>query len=72
MDKSSDKDGLIYLIYYVKENLSELEDVTSHDENRFAYGEKTAYVEILGLLKDNLKKAEEYGLDFDIEEKFPL
>ena len=40
-------------------------------ESQFAYGEKTAYVECLELISQ-WKKAEKHGLDFCIEERFPL
>lgn len=37
----------------------------------FAFGEKTAFVECLEILQ-TWDKAEENGLDYDIEKKFPI
>ncbi len=37
----------------------------------FLYGEKTAYVECLEIIQQ-WEKADKNGLDYDIEEKFPL
>ena len=52
-------------------NLFELKDAKSSDEDRFAYGQKTAYVEVLEILQE-WKDAIIHGLDFDVEKVFPL
>ena len=51
--------------------LEELKDARETGENGFLYGEQTAYTECLEyiLLWD---RAAEHGLDFDIEERYPL
>lgn len=38
---------------------------------QFVCGEQTAYVECLEILQ-HLRSAERYGLDFDIEKKYPV
>ena len=53
------------LVFY----LGELADV--HADEPFLYGERTAYTECLELLQ-LWERAEEYGLDFEIEERYPL
>ncbi len=55
------------LLLYIEE-LSEYKD---NKETQFEYGEKTAYTECLEMLQ-GWSKAKKYGLDFDIEEKYPL
>ena len=62
---------LSYLEKLLTEYLEELNDVTSADKNQFAYGEKTAYVECLEIIQ-HWSKAEMYGLNYKIEERFPL
>ena len=54
------------LTYY----LEQLQEVKS-DGEQFKYGEKTAYIECLELIQ-LWDKADENGLDFNIEERFPL
>lgn len=48
-------------------NLRELNDM-----DPFISGEKHAYVECLEIIQDTWKEARQNGLDFDIEERFPL
>lgn len=62
------KEILIYLIETLLIYLKELSEV---DTDLFAYGEKTAFVECLEILK-YWDEAEFYGLDFDIEEAYPI
>ena len=50
--------------------LDEIQTLEEMDD--FIYGEKTAYVEYLEWLQELCGKSEEYGLDFDIEENYPL
>ena len=56
------------LIFFLEE---ELADVSDSPDRQFAYGEKTAYVECLEFLAE-WEKASDYGLDFDVEKRFPL
>ncbi|MBQ7912894.1 MAG: hypothetical protein IJ308_04000 [Clostridia bacterium] len=51
--------------------LNELSDISDTPGTQFAYGEKTAYTECLEILS-TWDQAEENGLDFDIERRFPL
>ena len=71
MNKKTASELLSYvlplLIYY----LEELSTVSASDANQFLYGEKTAYAECLEWLQQ-CEYAENYGLDFDIEQRFPL
>ena len=55
------------IIEYLEE-LAEYKDVASE---QFEYGEKTAYVEVLEMFQE-IGNAKELGIDFNIEEKFPL
>ncbi len=59
---------LEYLIDLLIFYLNELTDI---DGNEFACGEQSAYIECLEIIQ-RWEYAEEYGLNFDIEEKFPL
>lgn len=65
------KTVLKYLIDLFKEYLTELSDVCDCPETQFEYGEKTAYVECLEIIA-MWNQAEKYGLNFDVEKKFPL
>ena len=48
-----------------------LEEIDKEKLDDFLYGEKTAYVECLEIIQE-WKKAKAFGLDFDIEKKYPL
>ena len=48
--------------------MAEYKDVANE---QFEYGEKTAYVEVLEMFQE-IDKAKELDIDFDIEEKYPL
>ena len=70
MKKNADQllsDLIELLIYY----LTELSDVFDEPTTQFVYGEKTAYVECLEWIED-WEHAEEHGLNFEVEERFPL
>ena len=58
------RETLLQLIELLLYYLEDLERITQHDENQFAYGEKTAYTECL--------EAELFGLDFEVEARYPL
>ena len=62
---------LEYLIALLLYHLDVLKDVKNTPEKQFAYGEKTAYVECLEVLSE-WDKAKKYGLDFEVEERYPL
>lgn len=66
----SAKEALHYLIGIIHTNLEELGE---HNDacNQFVYGEKVAYVECLEVLQ-LWEFAENYGLDYEIERRFPL
>ena len=61
----------------LKETVEEIRGIldeiqTMEETDDFVYGEKTAYVEYLEWLQELCGKSEEYGLDFDVEEVYPL
>lgn len=68
MQKQSATQILKDMIALLTEYLTELSNSASTD---FIYGEQTAYVECLELLA-HWEHAEENGLDFDVEKRFPL
>lgn len=71
MQKKKNNELLHDMIELLTSYLDELSDVCDSAEEQFAYGEKTAYVECLELLS-LWDKAEEHGLNFNIEQRFPL
>ena len=56
--------SMIQLLIAYLEELSEC-------EKDFEYGEKVAYTECLEWIQ-NWRKADKYGLDFVVEQKYPL
>lgn len=72
MERQNNKAILMYLVTLTKEYLQELSEIKSDSKNQFAYGEKTAYAEILEIIKSLWEDAEKNGLDFEIEKVFPL
>lgn len=71
MQKKTADEVLIFLISLLTAYLEELASSTALDEDQFCYGEKTAYTECLECLQA-WEFAESFGLDFDVEERFPL
>lgn len=65
------EETLGYLTELLLEYLEELKDFRNNSSEQFAYGERTAYTECLEIIQC-WDKAREYGLDFDIEKKYPL
>lgn len=61
---------LIEMIELFQEYLEDIQG-TGEDMEGFLYGEKTAYVECLEIIQ-HWSKAYMYGLNYKIEEKFPL
>lgn len=62
---------LIYLAELILFYMEELKEANKTDSNQFCYGEKTAYIECFELICC-WNKAEEYGLNFNIEDEYPL
>ena len=62
-------DVLIRMGYVLITNLSELKDVQDVPEQKFQYGEKTAYIECLELMQA-WEKAELFRIDFEVESFF--
>jgi hypothetical protein len=62
---------LTYIISLLLMYLEDLSDIADTPDEQFAYGKKTAYTESLEILA-YWDKAEVNGLDFQIEERFPL
>ena len=73
--KLSAEDTLLLLMDEITTALEELQADQNKDggnpTNKYVDGAKSAYVTCLEYLK-YWEKAEEYGLDFDIEEIFPV
>ena len=69
MQKKSSDELLEFVIFSLLLALEELSSVPN--DNLFCYGEKTAYVECLEWLQ-KWEKAEIYGLNFNVEKRFPL
>ena len=51
--------------------LEELSPSSANDTDSFCYGEKTAYVECLEYIQQ-WEYAEQHGLAFNVEKRFPL
>lgn len=72
MEKYPAEEILTMMMDCLISNLEECEEEEQKGKlSEFAYGSKTAYVEMLELIQ-RWEKAEEYGLDWDIEENFPV
>ena len=70
MQKKTSTELLSYIIPLLIEYLEELSQNPETDDP-FLYGEKTAYVECLEWLQE-WEFAPAFGLDFDVEKRFPL
>lgn len=71
MKKFTAEEVMEELLATVMESLEDLTDVRNALGEQFAYGEKTAFVEIAEILQ-RWEKASAYGLNFNIEDKYPL
>ena len=71
MQKKTANELLNFLISLLTVYLEELSSASALDADQFCYGEKTAYAECLELLQQ-WECAEANGLDFDVENRFPL
>ncbi len=69
MKKLTAEELLISIVERLTQNLMEIEECTHQTE--FIYGEKTAYVECLEWVQ-SWQFAEKYGLDYEVEKRFPL
>lgn len=70
--KKTAEEVLVGMIGLFIEYLCELQDATAGAPDcQFAYGEKTAYVECLEMI-GKWECAAQFGLDFDVEERFAL
>lgn len=59
------------LIDILLTNLEELKSYIDKEGEQFEYGEKCAYIECLEYVK-LWNKADDNGLDFEIEERYPI
>ena len=71
MQKKTANELLIFLISLLTAYLEELSSSSALDPDLFCYGEKTAYTECLEWLQQ-WEFAQANGLDFDVENRFPL
>lgn len=71
MKKFSADETLKYIIQLLLYYLDEIGDIGEAGGDRFLYGEKTAYTECLEIIQ-YWEKACEYGLNFEVERKYPL
>jgi len=70
--KKTAEEVLAQMIALFTYYLDELQDVDKNKtDDQFAYGEKTAFVEGLEMIAD-WEYAEEFGLNFEVEERFAL
>jgi len=71
MKKRSAEEVAAYLTELMLEYLDDLKDVADAPFTQFEYGEKTAYTEIAEILSE-WEGAAECGLNFNVEQKYPL
>lgn len=71
MKKRSAKEILKMMIERLTLYLDELAECRDRESEQFEYGEKTAYTECLEWIVF-WTHAEKYGLDFDVESRYPL
>ncbi len=62
---------LLYVINHLINYLEELQEIDSYDSKETAYGAKAAFTECLEMIQ-LWEGARWNGLDFNIEESFPL
>lgn len=67
----SAKKIFIYMKEIIEEYLDYINTMGNLENDDFTYGEKTAYVECLEMMQ-LWKGAKEIGLDYNIEERYPL
>ncbi len=69
MKKLTARETLRYVAANLERSLKELQ--SQIQPNDFTYGERTAYVECLEWIK-RWRHAEQNGLNYDVEKRFPL
>ncbi|MBE5764584.1 MAG: hypothetical protein E7339_03155 [Clostridiales bacterium] len=69
--KKSSKEVLLTLTELLLCYLNELAEYREVEGELFEYGERTAYTECLEIIQEWVD-AEKNGLDFNIEQKYPL
>lgn len=71
MKDLSAENVLELLIHRLTDHIDDLKDYGNVEGELYQYGERVAYTECLECIQQ-WKKAAEYGIDFDVEEKYPL
>jgi len=71
MEKLTAEEVLAKMIDVLLEYLEELYVYDNYANCQYQYGEKVAYLDCL-LMITQWAKAKEYGLDFDIEDKYKI
>lgn len=71
MNKMKADELLCLMAERLLEYLEDLKDYHNEENTQFAYGEKSAFTECLEMIQF-YERAKEIGLDFNIEEKYPL
>ena len=67
------RETLLDLIDEITSSLEELQNSEEGGElDLYGEGAKAVYVELLEFIQQRWKESEEQGLDFDIEERFPV
>ena len=67
------KETLLDLLDEVTIALEELqEDEVRGELNEYGEGAKAVYVQMLEFIRERWEESEEIGLDFNIEERFPI
>ena len=67
------RETLLDLIDEIASSLEELQNSEESGElDLYGEGAKAVYVELLEFIQQRWKESEEQGLDFDIEERFPV
>ncbi len=65
------EETLLYLIEILLISMEELKDYKNTKEQQFQYGERVAYTECMEIVQ-KWKKAAQNGLNFNVEEVYPL
>ena len=67
------RETLLDLIDEITSSLEELQNSEESGElDLYGEGAKAVYVELLEFIQQRWRESEEQGLDFDIEERFPV
>lgn len=71
MQKRSAEEVLGFMIKRLLEYIEELKEYQDEEGKQFEYGERVAYTECIEWI-ENWEKSKERGLNFNIEEKYPI